>query len=446
MAVLMDYAILQRDGDGFARTAIEGEMEKTLGEKEPVCVRIVREDDNLVIAGWRKCEVEGLHWRADLTIPEGGPYRIEVCQVRDGSSAKWSPRIRILYHVGVGDIYLTAGQSNMSGYGRDTAFDPPQLGVHAFRNTGRWDVAAHPLCSSIGSLYGDADDCSESSPALSFARTLSNRLHVPIGLVPAAIGGTPLSRWSPAETGDAWKMVLERLKTVGKIKGIIWFQGCSDATPNASKSYYDRFRRAVEGWRETLGDIFILTAQINRWVGDPELFGKPELTEVRTWGFIRDAQRRAALTIPGVSCVPTYDLPTCDGIHLSSTSNVTLGERFASAALSEIYGRPEKSPVAITSAEYVDESHLRIILTEGHPMDLMDGTADGMEVEDETGLIPCVRAKVDAGGFLIETERPYRLPAEFHFSWRIHPAMFMPREQNGMPLLACYGLPIEASV
>ena len=436
---LMNYSIIQRDDDGFARFVFDGDLPEGY-DGERIVTRVIREEDNLVVLNWQECRIDNGKWMNNLVIPEGGLYRIEAMFVPKGSSANWGRRIRCLYHVGVGDIYITAGQSNMTGYGRDIAVDPPQLGVHAYYNYGSWDVAAHPLGCAAGSLYDHCDGSSETSPALSFGRHLANHLHIPIGLIPAAIGGSPLKVWKPDEDAWAWKQILDRLETVGKVKGIIWSQGCTDANPNDAEGYYDRFKKAVELWREALGDVPVLTIQANRGAKTDDPDG---IDGMKWWGIVRDAQRKAALTIPGVYCVPAYDLPTSDGIHNASGSNVILGERLANAALVGIYGQLGRTPVAVVNCEWEDETHVRVNLTPDHPMAVMDGTAYEMIVEDEEGTTDCVSSRGDYQSLIVETARPYKLPAKFSFSWRIHPAMFFPREQNGMPLLTCYGVEIE---
>lgn len=437
---LMDYAIVQRNDKGYAEVTFEGDLNLSYGNGERVVARIVREDDNLVIGDLTKCEVKDGHWSVDLTLPEGGLYRIEAIYAAVGCSTNWGRKIKCVHHIGVGDLYMTAGQSNMSGYGRETAYDPPCLGVHALYCNGKWRVASHPLHDGVDSLYEHNDGAAETSPALSFARRLYQELHIPIGIIPAAIGGSPLRDWNPDEDGCLWREAFARTEICGGIKGIIWSQGCADGTPELAPTYLERFKTTVKLWRKDMNSEFpILIVQANRWVGQ----SNGDNADEKYWGMIRDAQRRSALEIEGVYTIPSYDLPTSDGIHNGSASNVVVGERLAGAALYYIYNKPGRPAVMVEYAERQDENHVVVYLTPGRPMSVMDGTAIGMNVEDADGLIDCVKSYTIGNGLCIETERPYKLPAYFHFSWRYHTAMFMPRDQNGMPMLACYGVEIQ---
>jgi hypothetical protein len=73
----------------------------------------------------------------------------------------------------------------------------------------------------------------------------------------------------------------------------------------------------------------------------------------------------------------------------------------------------------------------------------MDNLPIGMNAEDEDGLIECTEAVAVQDGLLVNTERPYTLPAQFHYAWRSQPPVFAVRDLYDMPLLACYGVEIR---
>lgn len=41
-----------------------------------------------------------------------------------------------IHHIGVGDLYVIAGQSNAAGYGKDSIYNPSEIEVHLLRNRG----------------------------------------------------------------------------------------------------------------------------------------------------------------------------------------------------------------------------------------------------------------------------------------------------------------------
>lgn len=430
------WQIIQRDSDGFGRAVFGGELAEVSSDTV-VFVRTVREDDNIPVIEWDEAEIDGNRWSYGLILPEGGLYRVEACLKESGYTG-YGSRIKILYHVGVGDIYILAGQSNMTGYGQDTAYDPPCLGVHSFANDGHWRLAVHPLADASDMIYDNPETASGTSPALSFARRLKEVLGIPIGIVPTAVGGTKLSTWHPEQDGSNYRSMMKRFEKLGKIKGFLWFQGCSDALENEARDYYERFVRMLNLWRGAVGDVPMITVQLNRWTNPTE-----NLAFDRRWGMVRDAQRRASLELDKVYTVPSYDLPMSDGIHNGSGSNVTIGERCANIALREIYGKVGLTAPVITSAEFVDSTHVKLKISGGHRLCATDGMAYGMNAEDGAGLIECTAALADNGEIIVTTRREYTLPAKFHYAWRCHSPNFCVKDYFGYPLLACYGVEIE---
>lgn len=444
---LQNYQIFQRNRGGYADVRYQGTA--SVPEGGAVYARVQRECDMMTIIPYTPCDMKknadgSTAWSVDLRVPEGGLYRFEAIGGSVNPQHEWSDRIDCVYHIGVGDIFIMAGQSNMTGYGRDAAYDPPTLGVHAFTRRGTWDIAVHPLSDSLDNIYGYGEYTSASSPALSFARRLHENLGVPVGLIPAAVGGTMLTQWEPTGRADCYDKMMAMVRDAkgaqdGQgFRGMIWFQGCSDCIGEDGKTYFDRFETAVSHWREALGDFPIVTVQLNRWMstgGDGP--------DDAAWGRVRDAQRRAALEIPGISVVPALDLPCTDGIHDSAGANVIIGERLAMTALACIYGKPGQTAPSVLSAEAVDDNHIRVNVTPGHRVYAMDNIALGMDVEDDDGIIRCTTAEKTQDALIVTTEKPYHKPAHFHYAWRAQAPTFAVRDNGGMPLLACYGIEIK---
>jgi sialate O-acetylesterase len=275
-------------------------------------------------------------------VPRGGLYRIETSLNLDETPVEWSTRGDMVHHVGVGDVWVIAGQSNSAGYGKSPAHDAPELGVHMFHASGEWRLATHPLADSTGTQYPPNREGANGShsPYLEFGRKLKNLLGYPIGLIPAALGGSPLSMWNRKENGVLFENMLEYIRDAGgRCRGMLWYQGCSDAGPAESATYLARFSELVADLRGTLGDpaLPVITVQLNRHIGTPR--GVPGND---AWDVVREAQRQAALRLPGVQVISTLDLGLSDGIHNNSSANLVIGQRMADAALGGVYGREVK--------------------------------------------------------------------------------------------------------
>ncbi len=441
MNKICDYMIIQRDKDGFGRATFEGKAD--LNEKSLVIARVMREDDNMTVIPWHECEKCENGWKTELTIPQGGLYRIEARLSEDkfnpcNNFYDWAPLIACAHYVGVGEVFVLAGQSNMSAYGRDSAYDPPQLGIHLFDNGGNWRIASHPLNSSLNPIYPNNDENAGTSPGLSFGRMMSKHLGVPVGLVAAAKGGSALESWNPAEKDCfLYNALKDKISKVGKISGIIWYQGCNETgEQEEASSYYEKFKQTVSLWRKEFGDIPVATCQLNRhaWKGE---------NNDRFWGMVREAQRQAALTIKDVYIVPTLDMYTTDGIHNGSGSCVVIGERLANALLKGHYGLTGAFAPTITEINKIDSRSIHLKFDEGHHLRTMDDLACGMNIEDENGMMKCTKVSVCDDGAIVTGERDIGKKAVFHAYWeREEPAFFL-RDAYGMPMLACYGVEIK---
>ena len=93
---------------------------------------------------------------------------------------------------------------------------------------------------------------------------------VTIGLIPCAVGGTPLSRWQKG--GDLYADAVGRAKLameVGTLKGVIWHQGENDAAEEErAKSYGDRLAGAVRDLRIDLGtpELLFVAGQLGEFL------------------------------------------------------------------------------------------------------------------------------------------------------------------------------------
>ena len=208
-----------------------------------------------------------------------------------------------VHHIGVGDVFVIAGQSNSAGYGKDYISDCLDAGVHLLKNNGKWDIASHPINDSTGTIHPQNRDGANTGHGmyLSFAKYLKRELGYPIGLVQASLGGSPLKAWS-AEDGYLYRSMIHIVRGLNGIKGILWYQGCSDTSPEDSRTYEERFEKMVRDVRRTLNmdTLPFLTCQINR------AMTRCDEETIRGWGRVREAQRRAAQKIQNVFIIPTW--------------------------------------------------------------------------------------------------------------------------------------------
>lgn len=391
-----DWEIIQQE-NGFGSVLLEGSyqvhpaaIEVGVENVRPV-YRVMNENDNTCVIPWTEMDHQtnpdfsGV-FSHTAKIPAGGLYRIETSLDTKSTvpEVSWLYRGDTALHIGVGNLFLIAGQSNSAGHSWDYALDPPTLGVHLFRNRGVWDLATHPMNESTGggSLPNEEMGIPGVSPYLSFGRNFQNLSRCPVGLVQTALGGSPLSRWLP-ESGDLYQNMLNRIAlTKGNYAGVLWYQGCSDTDPDNAPLYYERFCRMVESLRKSLGyDIPFFTFQLNRQVDG---------LHDECWGIVREAQRRAAKEIPGVYILPTVNCSISDGIHNSAHANVMLGEKLAKLCAHILYGQESFFAPELSGAVLEEPKVLKLTFANmrlGFVMYSGAGENSGFSMADEDGEI-----------------------------------------------------------
>lgn len=163
-------------------------------------------------------------------------------------------------------IYLLMGQSNMVG--RDTGTLDAQVDnprVLALNSDGKWVVAREPIHAQVGRIPGGM------GPGNPFAlEMLKGDPKATIGLVPCAVGGTPLSRW--VKGGDLYEKAVSQAKVAaqsGAIAGMLWHQGESDTTDEKNAQTYEaRLAKMFKDLREDLKtpDMPIVVGQLGEFL------------------------------------------------------------------------------------------------------------------------------------------------------------------------------------
>ena len=460
-AGLVDWQILQQDHSGYATLTLQGRWQADAEMADQPCVvevRVVAGDTSVVVnrsLDWQAANTtaDG-QWQITLRVPAGGLYRLETrCRVTTQSEREWALRGDMRHFWGVGDLWVIAGQSNSAGYGRGAVYDPPELGIHLLRNNEQWALATHPMNDATDTAHVVNRERANPahSPYLHFARLLKQQLHYPIGLIQTALGGSPLSAWNPTEAESAGlyhNMIHCVTCAGGAVKGVLWYQGESDAGPGLAESYALRFQATVAAWRIALKHptLPILTVQLNRYYLPPD-DGPANWAELeQAWTLIRETQRQLARVMDQVAVVTTLDLPLSDGIHISPAGNLVLGERLARAALGLVYGQP-------VAYHAPDLQHARLIeqdlieLRFAHVLDRLDNldrSANCFKAEDSNGDVPITAVIYPMNQTIqLHLARPLVGEAVVHGAYGYNPALAPVDMDRVLPILGFSQVVVE---
>jgi sialate O-acetylesterase len=316
-----------------------------------------------------KTSAQSARWQVVLETPEaGGPHSISV----DAGSAHL-----LLDDVMVGEVWFASGQSNMewtASAGLDDAAAEIASANHPgirFFNVAK-ATADSPQVSCTGQWSVTTPETMPHSSAVGyfFARRLEAALHVPVGVVNASWGGSPIETWmrpalvlsdpvlareaaennptwSPIKPGAAYHAMVAPWLAF-PIAGVIWYQG--EANVSHPSSYEALMEKHIQGWRADWSrDLPFYFVQIA-----PYHYGADDRA-----ARLREQQQRA-LAVPHTGMVVTGDITSDTGdIHPKNKQDV--GLRLANLALSDTYqitGLVAKSP--LYASHTAEKGRLRI--------------------------------------------------------------------------------------
>lgn len=373
---LADWKVFQRGPGDSARIPLVLRYRSGAGRR--VEVRLAGSDGGGVLAGhdfadhaWpvpAEGSPGGALLRTDAAgVPAGGNYDVDARLV-DADTGAVLARDRV-DAVAVGDVFLAAGQSNMSGWRPlFEPFDPklPDPRVHLFGNDYVWKPGTEPMDSPTGALDAVSnarDGWAAHSPTLAFAKAIAATTAVPVGIVPASQGGSSLAAWQrpagdPRDRTTLYGSAVHRVLVQGyehAIRGVLWYQGETEAMlrerPDAYRAGLERF---VADLRADLGDprLPFASCQLAALVGHDD-------ATLASWVGIQGAQWTHAASDAATVLVPLLDVET-DGVHLTIPGHKDAGRRLGRAVLAAFYAAPVPGPPRLLAVRRADAGRVEL--------------------------------------------------------------------------------------
>jgi hypothetical protein len=225
-------------------------------------------------------------------------------------------------------LFLLIGQSNMAGRGAMEEQDKtPHSRVLTLNKEGKWTPAIEPLHfdkpaagTGLGKTFGI--QIAEANPGIT------------VGLIPCAVGGSPLDSWQPGEfypptKSHPWDDTMRRAKLAlqsGVLKGILFHQGESDAADSkTAASYEPKLHDLIVRLRKELAapTVPFIAGQMGKFADRP---WSPAAIQVDK------AHQDLAGKVPHTAFVSSAGLQhRGDGIHFDAASYRELGRRYHAA-------------------------------------------------------------------------------------------------------------------
>jgi len=336
-----DYQVFQRSTAEAGAVLIEGALPEKADAPETVEVEW---SDGLSAASWREAAVVPAgqaEFRAILEFPAGGWRRLAVRSKRGGVIHGRAS----VAHVGVGEVFLVAGQSNSANHGEER--QKPATGlVSAYTGAG-WQLAEDPQPGASGT---------GGSFLPPFGDQIARRFNVPVGFIGMGVGATSVREWLPAgvrfpqpptlignviplesggweSRGTLFNNLAARLKQFGPggIRAVLWHQGESDANQREAartlpgKLYQEFLARIIrEARREAGWELPWFAAQASYHTPDDP--GSPDIraAQAALW------ESGIALEGPDTDALAGhYRDSQGQGVHFSGAGLRAHGEKWA---------------------------------------------------------------------------------------------------------------------
>ncbi|OYW76014.1 MAG: hypothetical protein B7Z37_10750 [Verrucomicrobia bacterium 12-59-8] len=223
-------------------------------------------------------------------------------------------------------LYLLIGQSNMAGRGfMDDTQSVSRRNLLKFSQRNAWAPGVDPLHTDKPAVAGVG-------LGTSFARAMADAdKEITVGVIPCAVGGTPLQRW--LKGGDLYEQALVRARLAmkdGTLKGILWHQGEGDSgKEETARSYGARLSHMITDLRADLGagDLPFVAGKLGEFLSPTTKEGKPSF-----WHVVDEQLAAIPQSVPNTAVVDATGLKhKGDGVHFDTPSLREFGKRYAKA-------------------------------------------------------------------------------------------------------------------
>lgn len=191
-------------------------------------------------------------WATLDAAPANGQYSGTISNVAAGQytlQVRYANATNIVAtsnYVGVGDVFVIAGQSNASGRGTNSqSYSHATLKAAMFGNDYTWQGLADPTDDSTGQVDNVSNDGSNPGGSVwpLLATSIMSDQSVPVAFIPCALGGTSISQWAKGVDNNRATLYGSMQYRAGLmangVKAVLWWQGERDVVLGTAEATYN---------------------------------------------------------------------------------------------------------------------------------------------------------------------------------------------------------------
>jgi len=211
------------------------------------------------------------------------------------------------------------------------------------------------------------------------------------------------------------------------VRGVLWYQGESNATDTLAWRYREQFASLITQWRGDFQQpaLPFLWVQLANWIsGGDTSAGSP-------WAMLRESQS-TALALPATAQAVTIDVGNPADIH--PTDKQTVGHRLALAARHVVYGETLIYQGPTFRSMQADGNRLRLHFDAGgSPLSTRNGQPlAGFAIAGADRRFHVATARIDGDAVVVENDGVVA-PVAVRYGWSDNPADANLINQAGLP-------------
>ncbi len=243
------------------------------------------------------------------------------------------------------------------------------------------------------------------------------------------VPGVPPPMGAPSGCSSCYESMVYPLLPL-TIRGVIWYQGESNANFNERNGLYERLMKdLILDWRQQFrcGDFSFYQVLLAGFTG------KKNFDIKDTWPTLRESQIQVFKDVPNTGIASAMDAGDESDIH--PKDKITVGKRLAIAALYNDFhqGTAPMGPL-YREFQYITKGKVRILFDYADGLTSKDGKVEGFYYSYDNVVFVPAKAEIIGDSVVLDIPTAFA-PKYFRYAWANYPAFELLYNREGLPMM-----------